>query len=65
MDFTLAPNLANIYMEWSEEYTIRKFRNQPKVWLKYVDDIFICHHRRNALKASPSTKPKTVQKINH
>lgn len=43
IDSLLSPRLTNIYPEWIEEYAINESLKRPKLWLRYVDDIFdIC-----------------------
>ena len=41
MGSPLSPVLANIYMEYFEEMTLRSTSLKPSLWLRYVDDTFI------------------------
>lgn len=41
MGSPLSPVLANIFMKKFEEYILKNCILKPKVWLRYVDDIFV------------------------
>jgi hypothetical protein len=37
----LAPGFANNYVAWFEKVFVYIFGNQPKLWLRFIDDIFL------------------------
>ena len=41
MGSPLSPVIANLYMEWFESHAINSATVKPKIWLRYVYDIFI------------------------
>ena len=36
----ISPVVANIFMEYVERQALTSFRKPPKIWIRYVDDIF-------------------------
>ena len=41
MGTKLAPSFANIFMGWFEDYFVYTYKNQPLIWKRYIDDIFM------------------------
>ena len=53
MGSPLSPILANLYMEYFESSLIPTIPDnlRPKVWLRYVDDVFVIYpHNEDALQ---------------
>ena len=40
MGSCISPVVANIFMEYIERQALASFRKPPKIWIRYVDDIF-------------------------
>lgn len=40
MGGVLSPILSNIFMDRFEQDAIRSFQTKPRIWLRYVDDVF-------------------------
>ena len=40
MGSCISPVVANIFMEYVERQALASFRKPPKIWIRYVDDIF-------------------------
>ena len=50
MGKTLAPSYANLFMNKSEEKYVYSYPLQPKLWRRFIDDIFIIwHHGMDSL----------------
>ena len=41
MGTRVAPSLANIFMQKIENQIMTKTKHKPKIWLRYIDDIFV------------------------
>lgn len=74
MGSPLSPIFANIFMEEFEQRAIASAQFQPKVWLRYVDDVFaVWSHGEDKLdeftehinKVSPTIKLTTEKEENH
>ncbi|KAJ8910459.1 hypothetical protein NQ315_008872 [Exocentrus adspersus] len=40
MGSSLSPIMSNIFMEHFEETYVKSYINKPKIWWRYVDDVF-------------------------
>ncbi|KAJ8911562.1 hypothetical protein NQ315_007943 [Exocentrus adspersus] len=40
MGSSLSPIMSNIFMEYFEETYVKNYTNKPKIWWRYVDDVF-------------------------
>ncbi|KAJ8914806.1 hypothetical protein NQ315_014551 [Exocentrus adspersus] len=50
MGSSLSPIMSNIFMEHFEETYVKSYINKPKIWWRYVDDVFsIWPHRQDNL----------------
>ena len=47
MGSPVSPIIANIYMESFEQKALSTTTYPPSVWLRYVDDTFVCIHEYN------------------
>ena len=41
MGSPVSPLVANLYMEWFEQYALRTFPSAPSFWARYVDDTYV------------------------
>ena len=41
MGSPVSPLVANLYMEWFEQYALRTFPSSPSFWARYVDDTYV------------------------
>ena len=61
MGTKVAPSLANLFMEKLEKEMTQSYHLKPKVWYRYIDDIFyIWEHEEEEL-----VKWITIRRKNH
>ncbi len=68
MDSPLSPVVANIFMENFANRAITTFRRPPKIWKRYVDNIFVILSKYAALSYLVRNKnitEATLLKVSH